>query len=41
VAAIRVLFDHLVTGGIIVRNPALSVKALRQRTGVGKAWERS
>jgi len=27
--------------GVIVRNPALSVKALRQRTGVGKARERS
>jgi integrase/recombinase XerD len=35
-AAIRMLFDHLVTGGVIEHNPALSVKAPRQKLGKGK-----
>jgi len=30
-AAIRMLFDHLVTGGVLEHNPALSVKAPRQK----------
>jgi len=30
-AAIRMLFDHLVTGGVLEDNPALSVKAPRQK----------
>jgi site-specific recombinase XerC len=30
------LFDHLVTGGVIEHNPALSVKAPRQKLGKGK-----
>ena len=34
--AIRMLFDHLVTGGLIEHNPALSVKAPRQKLGKGK-----
>ena len=33
-AAIRMLFDHLVTGGVLEHNPALSVKA--QKLGKGK-----
>src|SRR5215470_10063417 len=35
-AAIRMLFDHLVTGGALEHNPALSVKAPRQKLGKGK-----
>ena len=35
-AAIRTLFDHLVTGGVLQHNPALSVKAPRQKLGKGK-----
>jgi site-specific recombinase XerD len=35
-AAIRMLFNHLVTGGVIDHNPALSVKAPRQKLGKGK-----
>jgi site-specific recombinase XerC len=35
-AAIRKLFDHLVTGGVLEHNPALSVKASRQKLGKGK-----
>ena len=35
-AAIRMLFDHLVTGGVLEHNPALSVKAPRQKIGKGK-----
>ena len=35
-AAVRMLFDHLVTGGVIEHNPALSVKAPRQKLGKGK-----
>src|SRR5262245_4590021 len=35
-AAIRMLFDHLVTGGVLKHNPALSVKAPRQKLGKGK-----
>jgi site-specific recombinase XerC len=35
-AAVRMLFDHLVTGGVLEHNPALSVKAPRQRLGKGK-----
>jgi hypothetical protein len=35
-AAIRMLFDNLVTGGMIEHNPALSVKAPRQKLGKGK-----
>jgi site-specific recombinase XerD len=35
-AAIRMLFDHLVTGGVLEHNPALSVKAPRQKLGKGK-----
>jgi site-specific recombinase XerD len=35
-AAVRMLFDHLVTGGVLERNPALSVKAPRQKLGNGK-----
>jgi hypothetical protein len=30
------LFDNLVTGGVIEHNPALSVKAPRQKLGKGK-----
>src|SRR5262249_12139465 len=33
---IRMLFDHLVTGGVLEHNPALSVKAPRQILGKGK-----
>jgi integrase family protein with SAM-like domain len=36
IAAIRMLFDHLVTGGVFEHNPALSVKAPRQKLGEGK-----
>jgi hypothetical protein len=36
-AAIRTLFDHLVTGGVLEHNPALSVKAPRQKLGKGKS----
>jgi integrase len=35
-AAIRMLLDHLVTGGVLEHNPALSVKAPRQKLGKGK-----
>jgi len=35
-AAIRMLFDHLVTGGVLEHNPALSVKAPRQKLGKGQ-----
>jgi site-specific recombinase XerD len=35
-AAVRMLFDHLVTGGVLEHNPALSVKAPRQKLGKGK-----
>ena len=35
-AAVRMLFDHLVTGGVLEHNPALSLKALRQKLGKGK-----
>jgi site-specific recombinase XerD len=35
-AAIRMLFDHLVTGAALEHNPALSVKAPRQKLGKGK-----
>jgi site-specific recombinase XerD len=35
-AAIRMLFDHLVNGGVLEHNPALSVKAPRQKLGKGK-----
>jgi site-specific recombinase XerD len=35
-AAIRMLFDHLVTGAVHEHNPALSVKAPRQKLGKGK-----
>jgi site-specific recombinase XerD len=35
-AAIRMLFDHLVTGGVLEHNTALSVKAPRQKLGKGK-----
>src|SRR5262245_31483905 len=35
-AAIRMLFDHLVTGAVLEHNPALSVKAPRQKLGKGK-----
>jgi hypothetical protein len=35
-AAIRMLFDHLVTGGVLEHNPALSVKAPRQKLAKGK-----
>jgi site-specific recombinase XerD len=35
-AAIRMLFDHLVTGGVLEHNPALSAKAPRQKLGKGK-----
>jgi len=35
-AAIRMLFNHLVTGGVLEHNPALSVKAPRQKLGKGK-----
>src|SRR6516164_2934891 len=35
-AAIRMLFDHLVTGGVLEHNPALSVKAPHQQVGKGK-----
>jgi hypothetical protein len=35
-AAVRMLFDHLVTGGVLAHNPALSVKAPRQKLGKGK-----
>jgi site-specific recombinase XerD len=35
-AAVRMLFDHLVTGGVLEHNPALSVKAPRQSVRKGK-----
>jgi len=35
-ASIRMLFDHLVTGAVLEHNPALSVKAPRQKLGKGK-----
>jgi integrase/recombinase XerD len=35
-AAIRMLFDHPVTGAVLEHNPALSVKAPRQKLGKGK-----
>src|SRR5262245_16030343 len=35
-AAIRMLFNHLVTGAVLEHNPALSVKAPRQKLGKGK-----
>jgi site-specific recombinase XerD len=35
-AAVRMLFDHLVTGGVTAHNPALLVKAPRQKLGKGK-----
>jgi site-specific recombinase XerD len=35
-AAIRMLFDHLMTGGVLEHNPALSVKAPRQKFGKDK-----
>ena len=35
-AAVRMLLDHLVTGGVLEHNPALSVKAPRQKLGKGK-----
>jgi hypothetical protein len=35
-AAKRMLFDHLVTGGALERNPALSVKAPLHKLGKGK-----
>jgi site-specific recombinase XerD len=35
-AAVRMLFDHLVTGAVLEHNPALSVKAPRQKLGKGK-----
>jgi site-specific recombinase XerD len=35
-AAIRMLFDHLVTGAVLEHNPALSVRAPRQKLGKGK-----
>jgi site-specific recombinase XerD len=35
-AAIRMLFDHLVTCGVLEHNPALSVKAPRQKLCKGK-----
>src|SRR5215468_7717995 len=35
-AAIRMLLDHLVTGAVLEHNPALSVKAPRQKLGKGK-----
>src|SRR5262249_20397761 len=35
-ASIRMLFDHLVTGGVLEHNPALSVKAPRQKLSKGK-----
>ncbi len=35
-AAVRMLLDHLTTGGFIPFNPALSVKAPRQQTHKGK-----
>src|SRR5262245_53983071 len=35
-AAIRVLFDHLVRGGVVEHNPAPSVKAPRQKLGKGE-----
>ena len=35
-AAVRMLFDHLVTGGVLEHNTALSVKAPRQKLGKGK-----
>jgi site-specific recombinase XerC len=34
-AAVRMLFDHLVTG-VLEHNPARSVKAPRQKLGKGK-----
>jgi site-specific recombinase XerD len=36
IAAVRVLFDYLVTGGILAHNPALSVRAPRQSVTKGK-----
>src|SRR5262245_31091229 len=35
-AAIRMLFDHQVTDGVLQHNPALTVKAPRQKLGKGK-----
>ena len=35
-AAIRMLIDHLVTGAVLKHNPALSVKAPRQKLDKGK-----
>lgn len=35
-AAVRMLFDHLVTGGLLAVNPALSVHGPRQSTAKGK-----
>jgi len=35
-AAVRMLFDHLVTGGVLEHNPALSVKAPRPKLGKGR-----
>src|SRR5262245_58206311 len=35
-AAVRMLFDHLVTGAVLEHNPALSVKTPRQKLGKGK-----
>src|SRR5262249_16417439 len=35
-AAIRMLFNHLVTGAVFEHNPSLSVKAPRQKLGKGK-----
>jgi len=35
-AANHMLFDHLVTGGVVEHNPALSVKTPRQKLGKGK-----
>jgi len=35
-AAIRMLFDHLVTGGVLEHNPALSANAPREMLGEGK-----
>jgi site-specific recombinase XerD len=36
IAAIRVLFDYLVTGGVLAHNPALSVRAPRHSITKGK-----
>ena len=35
-AAIRILFNHLVTASVLEHNPALSVKAPRQKLGRGE-----